>query len=83
MTYYEAQKILNQQRYDGLAFSRFVIDAALFLTGDLEDHQRIGGSAMDRDVRAPSQEDREGSRHRLVAADLGGLGEASREACRG
>lgn len=50
MNYYEAKKVLDSQKYEGRAYSRFVIDTALYLTGDLEIHEGFRGPAMGEDV---------------------------------
>lgn len=45
MTHEQAQKILDRLK-DGESYSRAIIDAALWLTGDLDAHEAMRGEGM-------------------------------------
>ncbi len=53
MTHEQAQKILDRVR-DGESYSRAIIDAALWLTGDLDAHEAMRGEGMDQTLPGQS-----------------------------
>jgi hypothetical protein len=48
MTYEQAQKILDRVK-DGTAYSRKIIDEALWLTGDIGSHEAMRGEELENE----------------------------------
>lgn len=55
MTHEQAHKILDRVK-DGTAYSRKVIDEALWLTGDLDAHEAVRSEGMDQTLEAKSDD---------------------------
>lgn len=55
MTHEQAHQILDRVK-DGTAYSRKIIDAALWLTGDIGTHEGMRGQGMDQALEAESND---------------------------
>ena len=66
MTHEQAHKILDRVK-DGTAYSRRIIDEALWLTGDIDSHEAVRGEGMDQPVEAKSDDGWGQQFKRLVA----------------
>jgi len=66
MTHEQAHQILDRVK-DGIAYPRIVIEAALWLTGDLDAHEAMRGEGMAKALPGQSQ-NRWGSARQFMVA---------------